>query len=109
MRVDRRTARVGMPEQRPDHLQRLSCRYRRRANRMAQHMRRHAAPLQSGVEVNVIRSWLGHASINTTNGYIEIDLAMKRKALEVCEVDSGESIPPSWQSKPDILAWLESL
>ena len=65
--------------------------------------------LQSGVEVNVIRSWLGHASITTTNRYIEIDLAMKRKALETCEVGQTESQPASWNSKPDILEWLESL
>jgi hypothetical protein len=32
----------------------------------------------------VIRSWLGHASTTTTNGYIEIDVAMKRTALETC-------------------------
>ena len=42
--------------------------------------------LQSGVEVNVIRSWLGHVSIATTNRYVEIDLEMKAKALQTCEV-----------------------
>jgi len=65
--------------------------------------------LQSGVEVNMIRSWRGHASISTTNGYIEIDLAMKRKALEACEVAAPEAAQPSWQARPDILAWLEAL
>jgi len=66
--------------------------------------------LQSGVEVNVIRSWLGHASITTTNRYIEIDLAMKRKALETCEVGASGAPPEaSWRSDVDILAWLESL
>lgn len=66
--------------------------------------------LQSGVEVNVIRSWLGHASISTTNRYVEIDLAMKRKALETCEVGASGSLPQaSWRSDVDILAWLESL
>lgn len=65
--------------------------------------------LQSGVEVNVIRSWLGHVSIATTNRYIEIDLAMKAKALETCEVSSSEAPKASWRSDPDILAWLESL
>jgi integrase/recombinase XerD len=65
--------------------------------------------LQSGVEVNVIRSWLGHASIATTNRYIEIDLEMKRKALETCEVGRGEPQAAVWQSSPDILTWLESL
>jgi site-specific recombinase XerD len=80
--------------------------------RVTPHTFRHTAAmhlLQSGVEVNVIRSWLGHVSIATTNGYIEIDLAMKRKALAACEVGTAEAPQPSWQAKPDILAWLESL
>lgn len=65
--------------------------------------------LQSDVEVNVIRSWLGHVSISTTNKYIEIDLAMKRKAMATCEVDTTEPPSTSWRSDPDILTWLESL
>jgi integrase/recombinase XerD len=65
--------------------------------------------LQSGVEVNLIRSWLGHSSIVTTNRYIEIDLEMKRKALETCEVGRGEPPAVGWLSSPDILTWLESL
>ncbi len=65
--------------------------------------------LQSGVEVNVIGSWLGHASTATTNGYIEIDLAMKRKALETCEVGLEKGAEARWQRSPDILTWLESL
>jgi site-specific recombinase XerD len=65
--------------------------------------------LQSGVEVNVIRSWLGHVSIATTNHYIEIDLKMKAKALETCELTSSKTPTASWRSDPDILAWLESL
>lgn len=65
--------------------------------------------LQSGVEVNVIRSWLGHVSIATTSKYIEIDLAMKRKAMETCEVGANEVPATDWRSNPDILTWLESL
>ncbi len=65
--------------------------------------------LQSGVELNVIRSWLGHVSIVTTNRYIEIDLAMKARALETCAVGSDKAKEASWQRNPDILAWLESL
>jgi len=38
--------------------------------------------LQSNVDLNMIRSWLGHASIETTNTYVEIDLEMKRKTLQ---------------------------
>jgi hypothetical protein len=59
----------------------------------------------SGVEVNVIRSWLGHASIATTNRYIEIDFEMKRKALEACEVARGKPPVAGWRSSPDILTW----
>jgi site-specific recombinase XerD len=83
-----------------------------RGRRVTPHTFRHTTAmhlLQSGVEINVIRSWLGHVSLATTNQYIEIDLAMKAKALETCEV--GRSEPPAalWRSEPDILAWLESL
>ena len=65
--------------------------------------------LQSGVEVNVIRSWLGHVSIATTNRYIEIDLAMKAKALAACEVTSSAPSDATNPRSTDILAWLESL
>ena len=65
--------------------------------------------LQAGVEVNVIRSWLGHVSIATTNRYIEIDLAMKAKALETCKVGQEEQRVGRWHSDVDILTWLESL
>lgn len=80
--------------------------------RVTPHTFRHTTAmhlLQSGVELNVIRCWLGHVSISTTNRYIEIDLAMKAKALETCVLGSTETNETSWSSKPDILAWLESL
>jgi site-specific recombinase XerD len=80
--------------------------------RVTPHTLRHTTAmhlLQSGVEVNVIRSWLGHASISTTNAYIEIDLAMKRKALEGCAVNTPAPAESSWRATPDLLAWLESL
>ena len=69
--------------------------------------------LQSGVDLNVIRSWLGHASLDTTHQYAQIDLEMKTRALERCEASflnpkDGPSIP-SWKANPDILDWLESL
>jgi site-specific recombinase XerD len=80
--------------------------------RVTPHTFRHTTAmhlLQSGVEVNVIRSWLGHASIATTNRYIEIDLAMKRKALATCEVSGSAPSAATWCANPDILCWLESL
>ena len=66
--------------------------------------------LQSGVELNVIKSWLGHVSITTTSQYIEIDMEMKRKAIERCSppvaVLTGDS---PWHCRQDIIQWLEDL
>jgi integrase len=39
--------------------------------------------LQVGVAPEVIALWLGHESPNTTHGYIEADLNMKRQALDL--------------------------
>ena len=36
--------------------------------------------LRGGVDVNTVRDWLGHVSLNTTNVYAELDLEMKAKA-----------------------------
>ena len=37
--------------------------------------------LRSGVDINTIRVWLGHVSIQTTHIYPESDLKMKAEAL----------------------------
>jgi integrase/recombinase XerC len=81
--------------------------------RISPHTLRHTAAmhlLQSGVELNVIKSWLGHVSITTTSQYIEIDMAMKRDAIERCTPPVPEptgDIP--WRSRQDIIEWLEDL
>jgi integrase/recombinase XerD len=41
--------------------------------------------LCAGVDINTIRAWLGHVSLDTTNVYAETDLDMKAKALGMCE------------------------
>ena len=38
--------------------------------------------LQSGVEITVIALWLGHEDVQTTQVYLQADLAMKEKALD---------------------------
>jgi site-specific recombinase XerD len=67
--------------------------------------------LQSGTDINMIRSWLGHASIETTHGYVEIDLEMKRKTLKSCEklLPKIGKHGPSWKRNPSILDWLSKL
>jgi len=37
--------------------------------------------LQAGVDITVIALWLGHESPTTTHGYVEADIAMKKRAL----------------------------
>jgi site-specific recombinase XerD len=69
--------------------------------------------LESGVDVNVIRGWLGHVSLDTTNRYAEINIRMKQEALEACQAPSASSVGPPrrpvWQSEPKLLEWLAAL
>jgi site-specific recombinase XerD len=69
--------------------------------------------LESGVDVNVIRGWLGHVSLDTTNRYAEISIRMKQEALESCQLPSTSSVGPPrrpvWQSEPKLLEWLAGL
>ena len=63
--------------------------------------------LQAGVELNVIRAWLGHVSIATTSQYIEIDMKMKREALQRCEPPAPATmLGNSWRLREDLLQWL---
>lgn len=63
--------------------------------------------LRAGNDVNMISYWLGHADINTTHIYIEIDMEMKRKMLEKTNAPVVSKTLP-WQ-KPNVLKWLASL
>ncbi len=63
--------------------------------------------LRAGNDINMISFWLGHADINTTHIYVQIDMAMKRKMLASTEAPAVDSSAP-WQ-QPDILQWLSSL
>lgn len=84
-----------------------------KAKRIHPHIIRHSTAvhlLQSGVELNVISALLGHASITTTSRYAEIDLAMKRRALETAAPDgSSRNSAPKWKWNKGLMAWLESL
>jgi len=84
------------------------------SRRITPHTIRHTTAmhlLQSNVDLSMIRSWLGHASIETTNTYVEIDLEMKRKTLRSCEklIPKKKKGAAAWRSDNDILAWLEKL
>ena len=76
------------------------------------HSFRHATAVHlvaAGVDITVIRSWLGHVSLDTTNHYAQANLETKRKALERLDASSRASRPPRWRRDTSVLAWLDSL
>jgi site-specific recombinase XerD len=64
--------------------------------------------LRAGVDINTIRAWLGHVSIDTTNIYAEVDLEMKAKALAHCEIEAEKRSRP-WRSDTTLMAFLKAL
>jgi site-specific recombinase XerD len=81
-----------------------------RTKRVTPHILRHTTALhllQAGVDLAVIALWLGHESIETTHGYLEIDLAQKEQALHKLAPVEG---PLAHFTAPDpLLAFLTSL
>jgi integrase/recombinase XerD len=64
--------------------------------------------LQAGNDLNVVRLWLGHADLNTTHMYADIDMEMKRKILEKNQPPELKQAKKTWR-KPNILEWLDEL
>jgi integrase len=65
--------------------------------------------LQSGVSLEMIRDFLGHVDVKTTQIYARANLEMKRKALEKTSDSSPVQPIPSWQQDKNLLDWLRSL
>jgi site-specific recombinase XerD len=79
--------------------------------RIGPHTIRHTTAthlLRAGVDINTIRAWLGHVSIDTTNIYAESDLEMKAKALGMCETKLRQP-RKRWRDNPDLLTFLAQL
>jgi hypothetical protein len=55
----------------------------------------------------MVSYWLGHADINTTHIYLEIDMEMKRRMLEKTNAPTIEA-KSQWH-EPEILTWLNNL
>lgn len=83
--------------------------------RVSPHTIRHTTAvhlLRSGVDINTIRAWLGHVSLETTNRYAQIDLEMKAAALETCAVrdtEPAEKATPLWQTDSKLMDFLKDL
>ncbi len=81
-----------------------------RSKRVSPHVLRHTTAMEllhAGVDTSVIALWLGHESIETTQIYIESDLALKEKVVE-------KAAPPNvrkgrFRAGDQLIAFLESL
>jgi site-specific recombinase XerD len=83
-------------------------------HRVTPHVMRHScavALLQAGVDVSVIRDYLGHASVATTSRYITTNLQMKRDVLEAFWKRAGLGAAPlkKWRPSSKLLTFLENL
>jgi site-specific recombinase XerD len=79
--------------------------------RVSPHTIRHSSAthlLQSGVDINIIRDWLGHVSVDTTNRYARIDMKTKAKALACCELPMRKS-RTHWKEDSKLMAFLRGL
>ena len=82
------------------------------AKRVSPHSIRHTCAshlLRAGVDINTIRAWLGHVSLDTTNVYAEADLEMKAAALAHCEVKGSSKPGKRWRQDAGLMAFLKSL
>ena len=65
--------------------------------------------LRAGVDINTIRAWLGHVSLDTTHLYAEVDLEMKAKALASVDI-SGLKSGQQYNTKlPSLMTFLQGL
>jgi site-specific recombinase XerD len=81
-----------------------------RGRKISPHTLRHTTAmhlLQAGVDITVIALWLGHASPTTTHGYVEADLAMKKRALDKLSEPAHRRTP--FAPSKGILAFLDGL
>lgn len=65
--------------------------------------------LQSGISLDMIRDFLGHVDVKTTQIYARANLEMKRNALEKITEPSPVPSIPSWHQNKTLLDWLRSL
>lgn len=100
------------------HLVRRTCRHAVQtvpalsAKRISPHTLRHTTAvhlLRAGTDINTIRAWLGHVSLDTTNVYAHVDLDLKAKALAHCEIMTPTRKRRRWRDDPRLMAFLRSL
>lgn len=105
--------RFGVHELVKRHVVKASCKISSLCTKqVSAHTIRHTTAvhlLRAGVDINTIRAWLGHVSLDTTNVYAELDLEMKAKALAHCEIFSSSGGMRHWNDQPNLMAFLKAL
>jgi integrase/recombinase XerD len=80
--------------------------------RVSPHKIRHTTAvhlLRSGVDINTIRAWLGHVSLDTTHVYAEVDMEMKAKALASLDISTLPQAQRRATVQPSLMAFLKGL
>lgn len=80
--------------------------------RVSPHTLRHTTAvhlLRAGVDINTIRAWLGHVSLDTTHVYAEVDLDMKAKALASVDIADLPTSVRRRTSMPSLMEFLRGL
>jgi site-specific recombinase XerD len=102
-----------------DAVQRLFAKYQHIARdacpslkkkRVTPHVLRHTLAmtlLQAGIDRSVIALWLGHESVETTQIYLDADLALKEKLL--AKTTQGDQRPRLFKPGDRLLAFLKGL
>ena len=65
--------------------------------------------LQAGVDRSLIALWLGHESIETTQMYLDADLALKERALAKTTPFKAKVAAARYRPDDKLLAFLKSL
>lgn len=76
------------------------------------HILRHSKAmhlLQAGYNMIIIRDWLGHVSVKTTEIYARLDVNAKRLILEEAFPMKDKTEYPDWTEDKNLMDFLKSL
>lgn len=78
--------------------------------RVTPHVLRHTMAMEmlhAGIDTTVIALWLGHESVNTTQIYLDADLALKEKII--AKITPHDGTPGLYQPDDQLLTFLNNL
>ena len=93
------------------HLQKVRDSYPHLKQKVSPHTLRHTKAMhliQGGISLDIVRDFLGHVDIKTTELYARANLEMKRAAIEKVSPAPVPKIP-SWKENKSLLQWLQRL